>query len=98
MSRSAARHLLLRVLVAAAFLTFVVGLAPHLVHHLFEPEAGAQDCPFAAAGDRAQPIVSPAVSLVAAAAALAVVPPPAPPAVPAVETGAPAVRAPPTAA
>jgi hypothetical protein len=94
----AAQHPLLRLLVAAAFLTFVVGLSPHLVHHLFEPDAGAEACAFAAAGERAHPIVGPTVSLVAAAAPIAAVAVPAASVVPAAESGSPAVRAPPTAA
>ncbi|MCL6640024.1 MAG: hypothetical protein K6T92_01495 [Candidatus Rokubacteria bacterium] len=63
-----------RLLVLAAFVTFVVGLAPHLVHHLFEPDAAHDDCPFAAASERAQPIVGPAITLVAGGAPVARVP------------------------
>jgi hypothetical protein len=85
-----------RLLVLAAFVTFVVGLAPHLVHHLFEPGALAHDaCPFAAAGERAQPIVGPAITLAAADAPVAGVPAPPPPAAVAPSVRPPAVRAPP---
>lgn len=91
----AAQSSLVRLLVAAAFLTFFAGLSPHLVHHLFEPESAAEECPFAAAGERAQPVVEPAVSLTAPVAPVAAVAPPAAPALAAGETGAPAVRAPP---
>jgi len=34
------------------FLSFVIGQAPHTVHHLFEPEHTGDECPFATAGDR----------------------------------------------
>jgi hypothetical protein len=44
--------LVCRVLAALLFLAFVVGQAPHTVHHLFEPEHAEADCPFATAGDR----------------------------------------------
>jgi hypothetical protein len=47
-------------------LAFIVGLSPHLVHHLFEPghRTVADECPFATAADRepgaAEGIVAPA--------------------------------------
>jgi hypothetical protein len=41
-------------LLSTAFLlAFVVGISPHLVHHAFEHERAADDCPFAASTERA---------------------------------------------
>jgi hypothetical protein len=50
-------------LTAAAFCVFVVGLAPHLVHHVFDHEHVQPDCPFATAAERHQaaPELVPAV-------------------------------------
>lgn len=41
-------------LTVGLFLVFVAGLAPHLVHHLFEDESHAttSDCPFASLAER----------------------------------------------
>jgi hypothetical protein len=41
-------------LTVGLFLVFVAGLAPHLVHHLFEdkPHATTSDCPFASLAER----------------------------------------------
>jgi hypothetical protein len=41
-------------LAVGLFLVFVAGLAPHLVHHLFDDEAHAatSDCPFASFSER----------------------------------------------
>ena len=54
---------LLGLLTAAAFCVFVVGLAPHLVHHIFDHEHVQPDCPFAMAAERHQaaPELVPAV-------------------------------------
>src|SRR5919201_345305 len=41
-------------LTAAAFGLFVVGLAPHLVHHVFDHEHVQPDCPLAMAAERHQ--------------------------------------------
>jgi hypothetical protein len=40
-------------LLAGAFVAFLVTQAPHLVHHFFEPDLVQDECPFAASGDRA---------------------------------------------
>jgi hypothetical protein len=39
-------------LVASAFMAFLVTQAPHLVHHFFDTELVQDECPFAANGDR----------------------------------------------
>ena len=39
-------------LIACAFMAFLVTQAPHLVHHFFDPELVQDECPFAANGDR----------------------------------------------
>ena len=39
-------------IIASAFLAFLVTQAPHLVHHFFDPELVQDECPFAANGDR----------------------------------------------
>lgn len=39
-------------LTAVAVCVFVVGLAPHLVHHVFDHEHVQPDCPFAMAAER----------------------------------------------
>jgi hypothetical protein len=44
--------LVCRTLAALLFLAFVIGQAPHTVHHLFEPDHAEAECPFATAGDR----------------------------------------------
>jgi hypothetical protein len=41
-----------RLFAALLFLSFVVGQAPHTVHHIFEPEHTDSECPFASAGER----------------------------------------------
>jgi hypothetical protein len=83
-------------LLSSAFLlAFVVGLSPHLVHHAFEHDRTADDCPFAASAERAP---------AAAATTAFIVAPPAGPTVaghvllPRSEHAADAARAPPTTA
>jgi len=44
-----------RVLVTILFATYLVGLAPHLVHHLLEHDQVQPDCPFAMAAERQHP-------------------------------------------
>jgi hypothetical protein len=39
-------------LLAGAFVAFVATQAPHLVHHVFEPDLVRDECPFAASGER----------------------------------------------
>ncbi len=41
-----------RVFVALMFAAYLVGLAPHLVHHLLEHDQAQPDCPFAMAAER----------------------------------------------
>jgi len=59
-------------------LAFVVGLSPHLVHHLLEPDhhetAAADDCPFAALADRQPAAAPPAAPVVDAQPAAAPLP------------------------
>ena len=43
---------LARLAAGLAFLAFVVGQSPHLVHHLFEHDEPQTDCAFAAAAER----------------------------------------------
>jgi len=58
MSRATPFRSLLGFLAAACFLVFLIGQAPHLVHHLFEPAHGQTDCAFASGADRTQGLVS----------------------------------------
>jgi hypothetical protein len=37
---------------AAIFVTFLISQAPHLVHHIFEPDSTQDECPLASAGER----------------------------------------------
>jgi hypothetical protein len=39
-------------LVALGLVVYLIAQAPHLVHHLFDPEEFPTDCPLATAGDR----------------------------------------------
>jgi len=41
-----------RVFVTLIFAAYLVGLAPHLVHHLLEHDQAQPDCPFAMAAER----------------------------------------------
>jgi hypothetical protein len=41
-----------RVFVTLIFATYLVGLSPHLVHHLLEHDQVQPDCPFAMAAER----------------------------------------------
>ncbi|MGH7313399.1 MAG: hypothetical protein ACREJV_09515, partial [Candidatus Rokuibacteriota bacterium] len=41
-----------RLLATLLFASFVIGQAPHSVHHLFELEPTGDECPFATAGER----------------------------------------------
>ncbi|HXG15456.1 MAG TPA: hypothetical protein VNK50_04360 [Calidithermus sp.] len=68
MPRPTAPTRLGHLLVLAAFVSFVVGLAPHLVHHLFDSHttAAGEECPFAAAGDRTPPAAPSGPSLTTA--------------------------------
>ena len=50
-------------LTVGLFLAFVVEQAPHLVHHLFEPEPTRGDCAFASGAERAQALTVDAVTL-----------------------------------
>ena len=52
-------------LIASAFLAFLVTQAPHLVHHFFEPELVQDECPFAANGERTGALQTAPVPLVA---------------------------------
>ena len=45
------------------FLAFVVGQAPHLVHHLFEPEHTRADCAFASSAERSHALTVDVVTL-----------------------------------
>ena len=60
---------LLPLLLAAVFATFVVELAPHLVHHTFEHEGekASADCAFASAAER-QPGASTVVATLSSGA------------------------------
>ena len=53
MSRTPRRVTAILGLVFAGFLAaFVVGISPHLVHHLFDDDHGKSECPFASVGER----------------------------------------------
>jgi len=52
-----------RLVAALLFLTFVIGQAPHTVHHLFDPEYLGDECPFATAGERLPGVDADAVGL-----------------------------------
>ncbi|OLC00939.1 MAG: hypothetical protein AUH30_01485 [Candidatus Rokubacteria bacterium 13_1_40CM_68_15] len=81
MSRSYAPLTVGRVLVALMFGAYLVGLAPHLVHHLFDHDQAQVDCPFALVAERQHaspvPVIAPLPSPVVTSA---VVPTPEPPA------------------
>jgi len=53
-------------LIACAFMAFLVTQAPHLVHHFFDPELVQDECPFAANGDRTGGLQIEPVAIVAA--------------------------------
>jgi hypothetical protein len=50
-------------LTTLAFLAFVVGQSPHLVHHLFEPEEAQAECVYAASSDRVSVVAADVVAL-----------------------------------
>jgi hypothetical protein len=50
-------------LTAALFLALVVAQAPHLVHHLFEPEQHQSECAFASGAERTQALTPDLVTL-----------------------------------
>lgn len=56
----------LALLTTAAFCVFVVGLAPHLVHHVFEHDEVQPECPFAAISEHQQGLTTAPVLLVLA--------------------------------
>jgi len=89
-------------LLAAAFLlAFVLGLSPHLVHHLFEAHehgAAADACPFATAAERVHPDTPASVELQRDPGDGTATRPVRAPAAPWRPSGALAARAPPTAA
>jgi hypothetical protein len=70
-----------RVFVTLIFATYLVGLSPHLVHHLFDHDQAQVDCPFALVAERQQaspvPVIAPILTPVVTSA---VVPTPEPPA------------------
>jgi hypothetical protein len=43
-----------RLVVGALFIAYLIAQAPHLVHHLFEPDEAQADCVFLAAAERHQ--------------------------------------------
>jgi hypothetical protein len=51
-------------LTTLAFLAFVVGQSPHLVHHVFEPDDAEAECVFAMSSDRVCAVAPVVVSLV----------------------------------
>src|SRR5262249_57930741 len=55
-------------LIACAFMAFLVTQAPHLVHHFFDPELVQDECPFAANGDRTGGLQIEPLALLAASA------------------------------
>src|SRR5215813_2829551 len=69
------------VLVALMFAAYLVGLAPHLVHHLFDHDQAQVDCPFALVAERQHaspvPVIAPLPSPIVTSA---VTPTPEPPA------------------
>ena len=68
-----------RVFVALMFAAYLVGLAPHLVHHLLEHDQAQPDCPFAMAAERQHASAVPDITpLPAPVATSSVVAPPAP--------------------
>src|SRR5262245_53081693 len=52
-----------RVFIALMFAAYLVGLAPHLVHHLFDHDQAQVDCPFALVAERQHaspvPVIAP---------------------------------------
>ncbi|HEV8640666.1 MAG TPA: hypothetical protein VGV13_06165 [Methylomirabilota bacterium] len=84
-------------LTGALFVVYVVGLAPHLVHHLFDPHQPQTDCPFATAAERQHATPAAAVTVVTAMASVPLTRP-APPNLPVVVLAAASARAPPVTA
>ncbi|HEV8393088.1 MAG TPA: hypothetical protein VGQ37_02390 [Vicinamibacterales bacterium] len=86
-------------LVFAGFLAaFVVGISPHLVHHLFDDDHEQADCPFASVAERQQG-VTPSIAVTLAPAHAAASPLlPAPAAPPSSGLAPSSPRAPPTLA
>jgi hypothetical protein len=76
-------------LVFAGFLAaFVVGISPHLVHHLFDDDHQQADCPFASVAER-QPGLTASTAVAIATTQIT-----APPALPVPAAPASSVRAP----
>ncbi|OLC17386.1 MAG: hypothetical protein AUH29_01940 [Candidatus Rokubacteria bacterium 13_1_40CM_69_27] len=63
-------------LTGALFVVYVVGLAPHLVHHLFDPHQTQADCPFATAAEREHAMPVAVVTVVTPVTAVSLPPPP----------------------
>ena len=64
-----------RLLVGALFVAYLVAQAPHLVHHLFEPDETQADCVFLAAAERHQAAPTDDPTPPAAGTEVSVVPP-----------------------
>jgi len=85
----------LALLSAAALATFTLAVAPHLVHHLFEPGDTGPDCPFATTAERLPGDTAVAVTVSTGDTASAPVIPPPPAALPSTPPARAAARAPP---
>jgi hypothetical protein len=51
------------VLGAAILVIFLISQAPHLVHHIFEPDGTQDECPLASAGERPAACTTPTAIL-----------------------------------
>jgi hypothetical protein len=88
----------MRLLAVLLFAGFVIGQAPHSVHHLFEVERIADDCPFATAGDRVPGLGADGIGLHGDLSSEPARDQPAPSRLPGVHVQSPLPRAPPRAA
>ncbi|SRR5712692_6404138 len=85
----------LALLSAAVLATFTLAVAPHLVHHLFEPGDTGPDCPFATTAERLQGDTAVAITVSPGDTTPARVIPPPPAALPSTPPAPAAARAPP---
>lgn len=67
--------MLVRALVLVLFVANLVTLPPHLVHHVFEHDAAADDCAFATAAERHHAAPTPVVALPSALGLVAAITP-----------------------
>src|SRR5215470_19547732 len=70
-----------RLVALTLFMVYVIGVAPHLVHHVFDHDHAQAECPFAAAGDRQHAATAAVVAITSGYVLIAAVVTPAEPTV-----------------